>query len=445
MDSRNGTNADVIHNAEQVIIGAAMLNPASIPTLQPRDFYAPNHAIIWQTVLNAQNTNNPTDPVAIAHQLGTNLHTIGGAAYLHTCINTVPTTANTSYYTTIIKDAAARRRTTEISTRLIQATTNPDTNLAAATATAITDLTTTTATTNPTRATPVSGLIAPTLDAIEAAGTTDTHRLTTGLLDADMLLGGGISPGLTVIAGRPGMGKSVLALEIVRKNALHTPNPKPILFHALEMSGISLMQRLLAAECGIGLYHLTTGTLTDTDWTTLARKCANVDQAPLHIDDNTDVGILDIRANANTLTRTHGPLDAIIVDYLQLMRTSGRQKEHREREIAELTRGLKILSTEFQCPVIAVSQLNRGPENRLDKTPTIGDLRESGAIEQDADVVILLNRPDYYGDQTRAGEVDVHIAKNRNGPTGKIVAAAQLHYARFVDMAPDDHAVMGNR
>jgi replicative DNA helicase len=203
---------------------------------------------------------------------------------------------------------------------------------------------------------------------------------------------------------------------------------------SLEMSKVEIVMRLLSAEARVPLHVLRSGQLSDDDWTKLARRMGEISEAPLFVDDTPNMNLMEIRAKARRLKQRHD-LKLIIVDYLQLM-TSPKRVESRQQEVAELSRGLKLLAKEVECPVVAVSQLNRGPEQRTDKRPQLSDLRESGSIEQDADVVILLHRDDYYDRESpRAGEADFIVAKHRNGPTDTITVAAQLHLSRFVDMA----------
>jgi replicative DNA helicase len=203
---------------------------------------------------------------------------------------------------------------------------------------------------------------------------------------------------------------------------------------SLEMSKIEIVTRLLSAEARVPLHVLRSGQLSDDDWTRLARRMGEISEAPIFVDDTPNMTLMEIRAKARRL-RQRNDLKLVVVDYLQLM-TSPKRVESRQQEVAELSRGLKLLAKEIECPVVAVSQLNRGPEQRTDKRPQLSDLRESGSIEQDADVVILLHRDDYYDKESpRAGEADFIVAKHRNGPTDTVTVAAQLHFSRFVDMA----------
>jgi replicative DNA helicase len=226
---------------------------------------------------------------------------------------------------------------------------------------------------------------------------------------------------------------STFALDIAR--AASIKHQQSSVVFSLEMSKHEITMRLLSAEARVPLQHMRTGQMTDEDWNRLARRMGEVAGAPMYIDDSPNLTMMEIRAKARRLKQRHD-LRLIVVDYLQLMNSSGRV-ESRQQEVSQMSRSLKLLAKELEVPVIALSQLNRGPEQRTDKKPQMSDLRESGAIEQDADIVILLHREDLYEKESpRAGEADFIVAKHRNGPTGTVVVAFQGHYSRFVDMAP---------
>ncbi len=225
---------------------------------------------------------------------------------------------------------------------------------------------------------------------------------------------------------------STVSMDFAR-NASVRHNLSSAIF-SLEMSKIEIVTRLLSAEARVPLQVLRSGQLSEEDWTRLARRMGEINEAPIYVDDTPNMTLMEIRAKARRLRQRHD-LKLVVVDYLQLM-TSPKRVENRQQEVADLSRGLKLLAKEIECPVVAVSQLNRGPEQRTDKRPQLSDLRESGSIEQDADVVILLHRDDYYDKESpRAGEADFIVAKHRNGPTDTVTVAAQLHFSRFVDMA----------
>jgi replicative DNA helicase len=272
------------------------------------------------------------------------------------------------------------------------------------------------------------------IDEIEAAGNRGDGLtgIPTGFVDMDRLTNG-LHPGqMIVIAARPAVGKSTFGLDIARAAAIHA-HMATVIF-SLEMGKNEITMRLLSAEARIPLQNMRKGTMREEDWTRLARTMGEVSEAPLFIDDSPNMSLMEIRAKCRRLKQKHD-LKLVIVDYLQLM-SSGKRVESRQQEVSEFSRALKLLAKELEVPVIALSQLNRGPEQRTDKKPQMSDLRESGSIEQDADMVILLHREDMYEKESpRAGEADFIVAKHRNGPTDTITVAFQGHYSRFVDMA----------
>jgi replicative DNA helicase len=253
----------------------------------------------------------------------------------------------------------------------------------------------------------------------------------TGFRDLDALTNG-LHPGqLVVIAGRPGLGKSTLGMDFMRSASVKHGQAS-VLF-SLEMGKSEITMRLLSAESRVQLQSMRNGQMSDNDWNKVARRMGEVAGAPLFIDDSPNLTMMEIRAKSRRLKQRHD-LKLVVVDYLQLM-TSPRRVESRQQEVAEMSRSLKLLAKELNVPVIAISQLNRGAEQRADKRPQLSDLRESGAIEQDADIVILLHREDFYDKESpRAGEADLIVAKNRNGPTMDLPVSSSLHYSCFVDM-----------
>jgi replicative DNA helicase len=243
------------------------------------------------------------------------------------------------------------------------------------------------------------------------------------------------SPDQLYLAGRSMIPthNSTLALDLARAAAIK--HRLATAMFSLEMSRNEITMRLLSAEARVPLQAMRTGQLGEDDWTRLARRMSEVVDAPLFIDDSPNMSMMEIRAKCRRLKQRHD-LRMVIVDYLQLM-TSPRRVENRQQEVSEMSRSLKLLAKEVDVPVVAISQLNRGPEQRNDKRPLLSDLRESGSIEQDSDVVILLHREDAYERESpRAGEADMIVAKHRNGPTTTVTVAFQGHYSRFVDMAP---------
>ncbi|HEY9369104.1 replicative DNA helicase [Streptomyces sp.] len=271
-------------------------------------------------------------------------------------------------------------------------------------------------------------------NALERAVTprTNENRIPTGLADLDVLTGGGFSPGrLVIIGARPGVGKTTVGQGFARAAAI--TNKIPTLFTSLEMGEDEILEGILAAECRVPLNHISTGTTSDADAARLLNATARLAESPLYVDDATDVSLPSLRGQVRNLVRTVG-LRMVVVDYLQLMQAP--KAENRQVAVSALSRGLKLMAKEFGITVVVLCQLNRASEQRSDKRPTIADLRESGAIEQDADMVILLHRPDMHEPEShRAGEADLIVDKHRGGQRTTITAAWQGHYARIFDMA----------
>ncbi|HLR55890.1 MAG TPA: replicative DNA helicase [Actinomycetales bacterium] len=426
--------------AEQSVIGGMLLSKDAIAdvveTIQPQDFYRPAHEIIYDAILDLYSRGEPADAITVGDELNKRgeLTRIGGPAYLHTLIASVPTAANAGYYGRIVRERAVLRRLVDAGTRIVQlgyASDGGDIEdlvnaaqaevYAAAEGRAHEDYQ------------PLSALVSPTMDEIEAAGQRggELTGVPTGFADLDDLTHG-FHPGqMIVIAARPAVGKSTMSLDVARAAAIK--NQQATVIFSLEMSRSEITMRLLSAEAEVPLKNMRTGGLADHDWTKLATTMGSVSEAPLFIDDSPNMSLTEIRAKCRRLKQRHD-LKLVIIDYLQLM-TSGRRVESRQQEVSEFSRALKLLAKELEVPVIAVSQLNRGAEQRTDKKPMLSDLRESGAIEQDADMVILMHRDDAYDRESpRAGEADFIVAKHRNGETATIVTAFQGHYARFVDM-----------
>jgi len=277
-------------------------------------------------------------------------------------------------------------------------------------------------------------LLQPTMDEIDAIASSGGRAsgVPTGFVELDEVTNG-LHPGqMVVVAARPGLGKSTLGLDFARSCSIK--NGMTSAFFSLEMSKSEIVMRLLSAEARIRLADMRAGRMSDEDWTRMARRMSEISEAPLYIDDSPNLTLMEIRAKARRMKQRYD-LKLIILDYLQLM-TSGRKVESRQQEVSEFSRQIKLLAKELEVPIIALSQLNRGPEQRADKRPMMSDLRESGSIEQDADMVILLHREDVYEkESTRPGEADLIVAKHRNGATRDITVAFQGHYSRFVDMA----------
>jgi replicative DNA helicase len=427
-------------NAEMSVLGGMLISKDAIAdvveTIRGNDFYRPAHEVVYESIIDLYGRGAPADAITVADELRRRgeLERIGGAAFLADLVAGVPTAANAGYYARIVRERAVLRRLVEAGTRIGQlgyaregGDVDDIVNNAQAEIYAVTERRTTE------DYLPLAEIIGGTMDEIEAAGNRKEGLtgVPTGFADLDRLTNG-LHPGqMIIIAARPAIGKSTLAIDIAR--AASIKNGQTSVVFSLEMGRNEITMRLLAAEARVHLQKLRNGNLGDDDWQKLAKVMGKVSEAPLFIDDSPNMSLMEIRAKARRLKQRHD-LKLIVIDYLQLM-TSGKRVESRQQEVSEFSRALKLLAKELEVPVIALSQLNRGPEQRQDKQPAMSDLRESGSIEQDADMVILLHREDAYEKESpRAGEADLIVAKHRNGPTDTITVAFQGHYSRFVDM-----------
>ena len=425
--------------AEQGVLGGMLLSKDAIADvveiIRDRDFYRPAHELIYDAIVDLYGRGEPVDPVTVSAELTKrgDIARAGGAPYLHTLISSVPTAANAGYYAKIVRERAILRRLVEAGTKIVQLGYSTEGEVDDAVDQAQAEVYSVTERRANEDYVQLSTLLPAALDEIEKISQgVIGEGVKTGFIELDKLTNG-LHPGnMIVLAARPAVGKSTLGLDIARYASIHKGNTSVIF--SLEMSKSEITMRMLSAEARVALNNIRAGTLIDAEWARLARRMGEISDAPLFIDDSPNLSLMEIRAKARRLKQRHD-LKLIVIDYLQLM-TSGKRVENRQQEVSEFSRQLKLLAKELNVPIIAISQLNRSPEQRSDKKPLLSDLRESGSIEQDADVVILLHRDDLYDNQNRSGEADLIVAKHRNGPTRTITVSAQLHFARFVDMPP---------
>jgi len=425
--------------AEQGVLGGMLLSKDAIADvveiIRDRDFYRPAHELIYDAIVDLYGRGEPVDPVTVSAELTKrgDIARAGGAPYLHTLISSVPTAANAGYYAKIVRERAILRRLVEAGTKIVQLGYSTEGEVDDVVDQAQAEVYSVTERRANEDYVQLSTLLPAALDEIEKISQgVMGEGVKTGFKELDSLTNG-LHPGnMIVLAARPAVGKSTLGLDIARYASIHKGDTSVIF--SLEMSRSEITMRMLSAEARVALNNIRAGTLNDEEWARLARRMGEISEAPLFIDDSPNLSLMEIRAKARRLKQRHD-LKLIVIDYLQLM-TSGKRVENRQQEVSEFSRQLKLLAKELNVPIIAISQLNRSPEQRSDKKPMLSDLRESGSIEQDADVVILLHRDDLYDNQNRSGEADLIVAKHRNGPTRTITVSAQLHFARFVDMPP---------
>ncbi len=432
------------HNveAEESVLGAMLLEPEAaglgLERLTMEDFYKPGHQSVFEAVKEVFDANQPIDAITVADQLAKRevLDRIGGVTYLTELLAAVPTTANVEYYIEIVEEASLRRKLQRAGAVVGEKATDLVTPIADVLDQAEQAVFAVAERRLGEGLSPISPLLMPALEKAEemqARGSGITG-LATGFRDLDRKLAGLQAANLVVVAARPSMGKSALALNIA-ENAAAAGNAVAIF--TLEMSKEEVVQRMLCSHARVDSSRLRTGQLNPNQWSKLMSSADALYKMPVYVDDSASLTVTSIRAKARRLLR-RGGLGLIVVDYLQLMHGTGA--ENRQQEIAEISRSLKTLARELHLPIIAVSQLNRSLESREDKRPRLGDLRESGAIEQDADVVMFIYRHEYYHPEAReeVGLAEVNIAKHRAGATGKVDMTFMPEFTLFGDQARDD-------
>lgn len=429
------------HNldAEQSTLGGMLLSQEAVAevfeTVSGVDFYAPKHELIFNAVLNLFGRGEPTDVIAVTDELNKqgNLVKAGGADYLHSLTGYVPTAANAGYYAKIVADKAILRRLIEAGTRIAQAGYESQGEVEDLVNQAQAEIYKVSSQSSREDYVPLSDSLEAAIQEIEGAQKRggELTGVPTGFTDLDAYTHGLHAGQLIIVAARPAVGKSTFALDLARNAAVK--HNQATIFFSLEMGRSDIAMRLMSAESSIYLQSMRKGTVTDADWTRLAAVRGRINDAPLFIDDSPNMSLVEIRAKCRRLAQ-QVDLKLVVIDYIQLM-SSGKKVESRQQEVSEFSRALKLLAKELGLPVVALSQLNRQAEQAKDKKPELSHLRESGSLEQDADVVVLLHREGIYEkDHPRAGEADLILAKQRNGPTGTVVVAFHGQYSRFVNM-----------
>jgi replicative DNA helicase len=429
------------HNieAEQSTIGGMLLSQEAVAdvleVVSGSDFYAPKHELIFNAIIHLFGRGEPTDVIAVTDHLNKqgNLLKAGGADYLHSLSSFVPTAASAGYYAKIVSDKAILRRLIHAGTRIAQSGYESQGEVEDLVNQAQSEVFAVVSQASKDDYVGLSDSIDFAIRDIEMAQNRSGAMtgISTGFTNLDTYTHGLHSGQLVIVAARPSVGKSTFALDIARNAAIR--NNQSTIFFSLEMGRSELAMRMLSAESGIYLQSMRKGTLTEGDWAKLAAVRGKINDAPLYIDDSPNMSLIEIRAKCRRLAQ-QVDLKMVVIDYIQLM-SSGKKVESRQQEVSEFSRALKLLSKELGVPVVALSQLNRQPEQTKDKRPELSHLRESGSLEQDADVVILLHREGLFEkDHPRAGEADLILAKQRNGPTGTVTVAFQGQYSRFVNM-----------
>ncbi|MBJ7260401.1 MAG: replicative DNA helicase [Acidimicrobiia bacterium] len=448
VETSRGSGRVPPHNleAEESLLGAMLLSRDAISVatetrVETSDFYKPAHAHIYDAILALYALGEPVDPVTVAEELRRVdlIDALGGRATLLRLQAQTPASANAVHYAKIVNELALLRRLIAVAGDIAEMG-YTDTGEVIETLDRAESLVFEVAQHRVTDSmTNVHDALQMTLDQLESLFGTDGEitGARTGYTELDNMLLGLQPSNLIVVAARPGAGKTAFALGAAASVAMTAR--RPVMFFSMEMGVLELTKRLLAAEARVELRRLQTGNLPTDDWTRLSHGVGRLGEAPLFIDDNPHCTVMEMRAKARRVKARNGDLGLIVVDYLQLMTPStSRRSENRQVEVAEISRGLKILARELDCPVMALSQLNRQLEYRQDKRPMLADLRESGSLEQDADVVMFLYRDDMYNPNSEdRGMAEVIVSKHRNGPTGVTKLSFASNFTRFADMAKD--------
>lgn len=434
--------------AEQSVLGSIFLDPETVVNvleyLESSDFYRKNHQIIFDAILQLNNRNEAIDVVTIANELDTKnqLENAGGMEYLAELAVAVPTSANVEYYAKIVEEKSILRNLIRSATEIVRKGYEEGDELAVMLDSAEQNILQVSERRNRSGFIRISDVVSASLQNIEslAQQSDDVTGVPTGYIALDKMTAGLQKEELIILAARPAVGKTAFALNIAQNVA--TKADQVVAIFSLEMGAESLVNRMLCAEGNIEAGHLRTGQLSEDEWSNLIMAMGTLGQSKIFIDDTPGIRIAEIRAKSRRLLQEQGKLGLIVIDYLQLI--EGNNRESRQQEVSDISRQLKKLAKELKVPVIALSQLSRGVEQRQDKRPVLSDIRESGSIEQDADIVAFLYRDDYYeregGEESERDEqennvVEVIIEKNRSGARGTVKLLFKKEFNKFSSMS----------
>ena len=424
--------------SEQSILGSILLDKEAIitvsETINPDDFYKEAHKIIYESMIKLSNKSEPIDLITLTEELKKQGHLddVGGISYITSLSTIVPTTSNVKYYADIVKEKSVLRKLIKVSNDIINLGYDGSTKIEDVLEVAEKKIFDISQEKTSDDFKSINSVLMDTYDMIEQLYTNKSEitGITTGFRDLNKKINGMQRTDLLLIAARPAMGKTAFSLNLVQNAALK--GDASVAVFSLEMSKEQLVQRMLSAQSNVELSKLKTGKLNVNDWPRIIDAMAVLSNAKIHIDDTPGIKISELRSKCRKLKMEQG-LDLILIDYLQLMEGEGNN-ESRQQEIAKISRSLKIIAKELNCPVVALSQLSRAPEQRADHRPMLSDLRESGSIEQDADIVMFLYRDEYYHpDSDRKNIGEVIIAKNRHGETGSVELVWLGEIQKFAD------------
>ncbi|KJL03411.1 MULTISPECIES: replicative DNA helicase [Priestia] len=426
--------------AEQALLGAIFLEPSSLTLaselLIPEDFYRASHQKIFTCMLKLSDQGEPVDLVTVTSELADQkiLEEVGGVSYLSDLANSVPTAANVEYYGKIVEEKSILRRLIRTATHIASEGYAREDEVEVLLNEAEKNILEVAQRKNSGVFQNIKDVLVQTYDDIEVLHNRkgDITGIPTGFSDLDRMTAGFQRNDLIIVAARPSVGKTAFALNIAQNVA--TKTDENVAIFSLEMGAQQLVMRMLCAEGNIDAQRLRTGSLTADDWGKLTMAMGSLSNAGIYIDDTPGIRVGEIRSKCRRL-KQEGGLGMILIDYLQLIQGNGRSGENRQQEVSEISRALKGLARELEVPVIALSQLSRGVEQRQDKRPMMSDIRESGSIEQDADIVAFLYREDYYEKDTENQNIiEIIIAKQRNGPVGTVQLAFVKEYNKFVNL-----------
>jgi len=427
-------------DAEQAVLGAIFLEPTSMTVtsevLIPEDFYRSSHQKIYTVMLKLTDHGKAVDLITVSEELAAskNLEEIGGVSYLSELAGSVPTAANVEYYVRIVEEKSLLRRLIRTATNIAQEGYSREDEVEELLGEAEKNIMEVAQRKNAGAFQNIKDVLVRTYDNIEVLTNRkgDVTGIPTGFTELDRMTAGFQRNDLIIVGARPSVGKTAFALNIAQNVA--TKTEENVAIFSLEMGAEQLVMRMLCAEGNINAQNLRTGALTDEDWRKLTMAMGSLSNAGIYIDDTPGIRIGEIRSKCRRLKQEQG-LGMILIDYLQLIQGNGRSGENRQQEVSEISRSLKSLARELQVPVIALSQLSRGVEQRQDKRPMMSDIRESGSIEQDADIVAFLYRDDYYDKESENKDIiEIIIAKQRNGPVGTVSLAFVKEYNKFVNL-----------
>lgn len=413
-------------DAEKSLLGAILIDEDVLSDItefvKEYDFYEPKHELIYQAVLNLFEKHRPIDLLTLTDELkkSNNLEQIGGSSYLTELTNYVPTAANAGAYAELVAQKAVRRRLIKAGGEITEAAYDEETPTEELLGQAEAELFSVSDQSLKQDLSSIESILEASFDRMEELSRNkgQLRGVRTGFTDLDNMTAGLQKSDLLILAARPAMGKTTLVTNLAYNVA--NLSKLPVLFFSLEMSKEQLVDRMLAEASGIDAWNIRTGNLSGGDFEKLSDAMGEMAEAPIYIDDTPGMSVLEMRTKARRAAHDQ-PLGLIVIDYLQLMQASGRSDGNRVQEVSEISRGLKLIARELDVPVIALSQLSRSVESRSPQIPQLADLRESGSIEQDADIVMFIYREAYYNPESEKGNItELHLAKHRNGPTGRI-------------------------